>query len=109
MYFSYLANEGYAYIPEPWDIAQQMWYWDDPKDKVDVPLPKDSVLYLKRDRLDKYKQHCLEISSRAAHQNLRVCGYIAHIRRPKVFTFFNLTESKWGSFTKFLGNGIEAR
>ena len=38
--------------PAPWDIAHELWYWSEPEQDLDIALPKDWILYNKRDRLN---------------------------------------------------------
>ena len=83
MYFPRLAEEVDACAPDPWDVARELEYWSDHQDKIDVPLPKDLILYRKHDRLSKSNQHCLEANRRGARGHLRAYSYIAHVRLSK--------------------------
>lgn len=38
--------------PKPWDLAHELWYWVSSEDEVDIPIPKDFILYRKYDRLN---------------------------------------------------------
>ena len=58
-------------------VLEATWEWKN------IPLPKDFVLYHKYGRLNKSNQHFLEANRRDARENLRVYGYIAHIRLSK--------------------------
>ena len=60
MYFPWLVGEGDSYTPDPWDVANELWYCSDHQDKIDNPLPKDFILYRMRDRLNKSNQQRLE-------------------------------------------------
>ena len=71
---------GLAFQPEPWDLSRELWYWKGPKEMIDIPLPKDTSLLRKWDGENKSKQRCWEVPPRIAHGNLRVFGYLAHIR-----------------------------
>ena len=75
------VSDGQAFQPEPWDLSHELRYWKNSKDTVDIPLPKDTSLLRKWGDENKSKgQHCWEAPPRIAHGNLRVFGYIAHIR-----------------------------
>ena len=70
------ALVGVPYKPSPWEIAHELYYWDDPSEKPDIPLPKEWYLVHKDDEKNPSGQHMLEINPRGAFTNLRVNGYI---------------------------------
>ena len=46
-FFTDLAHQGESYTPTPRDVSKEPWYWSDPVDRVDIPLPKECELYHK--------------------------------------------------------------
>ena len=46
-----LVQQGVAFIPTPWDISHELRYWSDSEEDVDIPIPKDWVIYRKFGRL----------------------------------------------------------
>ena len=73
-----LVAEGKPYAPEPWDVARELWYWKGPEAEVDIPTPRDCIIYRKFGRINKSNHHCLEINPRDAHNNLRDTVYSAY-------------------------------
>ena len=43
------AIVGTPYRPTPWEIAHELWYWDDHSDTPDIPLPLEWDLVHKDD------------------------------------------------------------
>ena len=69
------------------ELAHQFYYWETEGRELDVPLPKGWRISHRDEEENPSGQNMLHMDPRGAFTNLRVHGYVAHIKLQTLVMF----------------------